>query len=94
MIVGIIQIQRLLKKFKKDNKISNITQKVTIQRTFISIKFTYFEIQTITWGHMICMTEVLHKNYHAMYLVLEVININCKTTAFITTFENFCCTSS
>jgi len=23
-----------------------------------------------------------------MYLVLEVININCKTTAFITTFEN------
>jgi len=22
-------------------------------------------------------------------LVLEVININCKTTAFITTFENF-----
>jgi len=24
-----------------------------------------------------------------MYLVLEVININCKTTAFITTFENF-----
>ena len=30
-----------------------------------------------------------------MYLVLaEVININCKTTAFITTFEkNNCCTS-
>jgi len=24
-----------------------------------------------------------------MYLVLEVININCKTTAFITTVENF-----
>ena len=24
-----------------------------------------------------------------MYLVLEVININCKTTAFITTFENY-----
>ena len=24
-----------------------------------------------------------------MYLVLEVININCKTTDFITTFEKF-----
>ena len=38
---------------------------------------------------MICMTEVLHWNYLEMYLVLEVININSKTTAFITTFENF-----
>jgi len=34
-----------------ENKISNITQKVIIQRTFITIKFTYFEIQTITWRH-------------------------------------------
>ena len=49
-------------------KIINVTQKVTIQRMFITIKFTYFEIQTITWRHdkrytkifVICMTEVLY----------------------------------
>jgi len=40
-----------IEKVQKSNKISNITQKVTIQRTFITIKFTYFEIQTITWRH-------------------------------------------
>jgi len=38
-----------IEKVQKSYKISDITQKVTIQRTFITIKFTYFEIQTITW---------------------------------------------
>jgi len=33
------------------------------------------------------MTEVMHWNYLERYLILEV--INCKSTAFITTFENF-----
>ena len=37
-----------IEKVQKSYKISDITQKVTIQRTFITIKFTYFEIQTIT----------------------------------------------
>jgi len=32
------------KSSKESNKIINITQKVTIERTFITIKFTYFEI--------------------------------------------------
>ena len=97
------EIQRLLKSSKKSNKISNITQKVTIQRTFITIKFTYFKIQTIT-RRMIKVYKIIHdiglydrsvalefQNYLVvvMYLVPEVININCKTTAFITTFENF-----
>ena len=55
---------------KESNKISNITQNVTIQRTIITIKFKYFEIQMIRWRHdrssaddyveTICMTEVLH----------------------------------
>ena len=40
-----------LKKFKREQHSSNITQKVATQRTFITIKFTYFEIQTITLGH-------------------------------------------
>ena len=41
-----------MKKFKKEQQnYSNITQKVTMQRTFIIIKFTYFEIQTITRRH-------------------------------------------
>ena len=44
-------IEAIEKVQKKSNKISNITQKVTIQRTFITIKFTHFEIQTITWRH-------------------------------------------
>jgi len=43
--------KRLLKKFKREQQNSNIMQKVTIQRMFITIKFTYFEIQTITWRH-------------------------------------------
>ena len=40
-----------IEKVQKSYKISDITQKVTIQRTFITIKYTYFEIQTITWRH-------------------------------------------
>ena len=40
-----------IEKVKKEQQNSNITQKVTIQRTFITIKFTHFEIQTITWRH-------------------------------------------
>ena len=45
-------IEAIEKVQKKSNKISNITQKVTTQRTFIgTIKFTYFEILTITWRH-------------------------------------------
>ena len=38
---------------------------------------------------MICMTEVLHQNYLEMYLVLQVININCKTS-FHYNFRKFC----
>ena len=57
--------------------------------------------------HMIEVYKIMHDMYDRsvalelprnVSLVLEVININCKTTAFITTFENFllqfCCTSS
>ena len=44
-------IEAIEKSSKESNKISNITQKVTIQRTFITIKFTYFEIQMITGRH-------------------------------------------
>jgi len=54
-----------LKKFKKEQQnYGNITQKVTIQRTFITIKFTYFEIQTITWRHdMIEVCKITHDMY-------------------------------
>ena len=50
-------------------------------------------------GDMIEVYKITHDMYDrnvalelprtVMYLVLEVININCKTTAFITTFKNF-----
>jgi len=46
-----VDIEAIEKSSKESNKISNITQKVTIQRTFITIKFTYFEIQMITGRH-------------------------------------------
>ena len=51
-----------IEKVQKSYKISDITQKVTIQRTFITIKFTYFEIQTIRGlrGEMIEVYKIIH----------------------------------
>ena len=49
-------------------------------------------------GDMIEVYKIMHDMYDRsvalelprnVSIVLEVININCKTTAFITTFENF-----
>ena len=44
-------IEAIEKVQKRATKLVISLKKVTIQRTFITIKFTYFEIQTITWRH-------------------------------------------
>jgi len=60
-------IEAIEKSSKERN--SNITQKVTIQRTFITIKFTYFKYRRLR-GDMIEVYKIIHNMYDrsVMYL--------------------------